>query len=195
MNNEPQKIPENEAMDTGDVKKTKSDDDKPATSNKPTSNISPLNFPIAKAKGQAAIVKLYNVEDGTFKVNDMVEFIGIVSLSPLLANTHSDMDDNDILAQFSKQEIVAKNPPASLIPRLHVVKYTKLCHNNPQLPRELTGNNVAWEELRRLLYICFVIILQPILSYFTTSQVPNFHRNFENKAYEKISTPSYMIRL
>ena len=75
MNNEPQKIPENEAMDTGDVKKTKSDDDKPATSNKPTSNISPLNFPIAKAKGQAAIVKLYNVEDGTFKVNDMVEFI------------------------------------------------------------------------------------------------------------------------
>ena len=150
MNNEPQKIPENEAMDTGDVKKTKSDDDKPATSNKPTSNISPLNFPIAKAKGQAAIVKLYNVEDGTFKVNDMVEFIGIVSLSPLLASAHSDMDDNDILAQFSKQEIVAKNPPASLIPRLHVVKYTKLCHNNPQLPRELTGNNVAWEELRRL---------------------------------------------
>ena len=72
MNNEPQKMPENEAMDTGDVK--------PATLNNPTSNISPLNFPIAKAKGQAAIVKLYNVEDGTFKVNDMVEFIGIVSL-------------------------------------------------------------------------------------------------------------------
>ena len=50
MNNEPQKIPENEAMDTGDVKKTKSDDDKPATSNKPTSNISPEISPSQSRK-------------------------------------------------------------------------------------------------------------------------------------------------
>jgi len=79
----------------------------------------------------------------------MVEFIGIVSLSPLLANANSDMDDNDIMAQFNKPEMDAKNPPASLIPRLHVIKYTKLCHNNPQLPKELAGKLLApWEELR-----------------------------------------------
>ena len=147
-NSEKQEAKENEeAMDVGDVKKTKADD-KPKTSNKPASNISSMNFPIPKEKGKAAIVKLYNVEDGTFKVNDMVEFIGIVSLSPLLANAHSDMDDNDILAQFNRPELDAKNPPASLIPRLHVVKYTKITHNNPQLPKQLMGN-VAWEELRR----------------------------------------------
>merc|ERR1711992_456374 len=52
----------------------------------------------------------------------MVEFIGIVSLSPLLANANSDMDDNDIMAQFNK----------------------------PELPKELAGKLLApWEELRR----------------------------------------------
>ena len=137
-------------MDTGDSKKSKPDQDKPTTSaTNNSANISSLNLPISKEKGQAAIVKLYNVDEGAFKVNDMVEFIGIVSLSPLLANAGADMDDNDILVQFNKPEQEAKNPPASLIPRLHVVKHTKLSHNNPQLPRELATKNVAWEELRR----------------------------------------------
>ena len=154
MNDDKSEIPkdtENEAMDTGDNKKPKADDTTagPSAPNKSASNMSSLNLPIAKEKGQAAIVKLYGIEDGTFKVNEMVEFIGIVSLSPLLANAHSDMDDNDILAQFNKPEMDAKNPPASLIPRLHVVKFTKLCHNNPQLPKELVSKNVPWEELRR----------------------------------------------
>ena len=138
-------------MDTGDSKKTKSDQDKPTntSASNNSANISSLNLPISKEKGQAAIVKLYNVDEGAFKVNDMFEFIGIVSLSPLLANAGADMDDNDILVQFNKPELDAKNPPASLIPRLHVVKHTKLSHNNPQLPRDLATKNVAWEELRR----------------------------------------------
>ena len=44
-----------------------------------------LNLPIAGSKGQAAIVKIYDVPEGTFSVNDVVEFVGVISLNPLLA--------------------------------------------------------------------------------------------------------------
>ena len=108
-----------------------------------------LNFPIPKSKGQAVICKVYNAEDGTFKLNDLVEFIGIVSLDPQLAAVGEDMDTDDISAQFNKSEIQAKNPPASLIPRLHVLKYNKLEHSNPSLPKNLATYNACWEELRR----------------------------------------------
>ena len=42
-----------------------------------------------------------------------------------------------------------RNPPPSLIPRLHVLKYYQLEHCNPSLPRELKSYNSCWEELRR----------------------------------------------
>ena len=35
-----------------------------------------LNLPIPNSKGQAAIVKIYGADDGSFKFNQIVEFIG-----------------------------------------------------------------------------------------------------------------------
>ena len=127
-------------------KKSKPEEnEKKSAENQKNSDIG-LNFPIAKEKGQAAIVKIYDVKEETFKLNEIVEFVGIVSLSPLLAQNVEE-NSEDISAQFNKPEIEAKNPPASLIPRLHVLKYEKLSHNNPQISAE--NSNPVWEELRR----------------------------------------------
>ena len=51
----------------------------------PASRCVSLNLPIPGSKGQAAIVKIYDLPEGTFSVNDVVEFVGIISLNPLLA--------------------------------------------------------------------------------------------------------------
>ena len=83
--------------------------------------------------GQAVIVKLYDVPEETFSVNDIVEFVGIVSLDPSLAQLPIEGAD-EIFAQFQQQEHAVRNPPASLIPRLHVLHYSKSVHSNPLLP-------------------------------------------------------------
>ena len=41
---------------------------------------------------------------------------------------------DDIFTQFQQQELAVRNPPASLIPRIHVLHYTKSVHSNPLLP-------------------------------------------------------------
>ena len=96
-----------------------------------------LNLPIPGGRGQAAIVKVYDVEDGAFAVNDVIEFVGVLSLNPLLAQVPLEGTD-DIFAQFERKELETKNPPASLVPRLHVVHHTKLSSwANPLLPKQL----------------------------------------------------------
>merc|ERR1719411_80627 len=134
-----------------DSKKIKPMENTAGNSNKSAlpSGQTTLNLPIPNSKGQAAIVKIYGADDGTFKLNQMVEFIGIVSLDPQLASAGDDMDTDDVSFQFNKSEIQAKNPPPSLIPRLHVLKYQKLNHSNPSLPKDLSVYNACWEELRR----------------------------------------------
>lgn len=133
-------------VDMAENKRAKSTTDNagPSTASlNATANGISLNLPVPNAKGHAVIVKLYNVAEGTFRVNETVEFVGIVSLSPVLANISDDMDTQDIISQFNQPEMKVKNPPPSLIPRLHVLKYTKLTHNNPLLPMELDMANVA----------------------------------------------------
>jgi len=79
-----------------------------------------LNLPIPNNKGKAVIVKLYDVEEGTVKLNDLIDLVGIVSLDPALANMDSpDGNQADIL------------PPPSLVPRLHAVHMKKITQNNP----------------------------------------------------------------
>ena len=91
--------------------------------------------PIFILLGQAVIVKLYDVADGTFSLNEIVEFIGIVSLDPSLAQMPLE-GSNEIFAEFHHQENAARNPPASLVPRVHVLHHIKLVHSNPLLPAE-----------------------------------------------------------
>jgi len=47
-------------------------------------------------------------------------------------------------------ELMAKNPPPSLVPRIHAVWIKKLHHNNPCLPRELSTGCSAPGELQYL---------------------------------------------
>ena len=122
-------------------KATTSDASKPET----TSSLMSLNLPIPGAKGQAAIVKLYDVPEGSFALNDVVEFVGVVSLNPMLV--HVPLEGNDVFTQFEQKEMASKNPPASLVPRLHALKYFKLQHNNPLLPLEVDlANRAAIKE-------------------------------------------------
>ena len=43
-----------------------------------------LNLPIPGSKSQAVIVKLYDIENKTFSLNEVVKFMGIVCLNPSL---------------------------------------------------------------------------------------------------------------
>jgi len=43
---------------------------------------------------------------------------------------------DDLFAEFQQQENAVRNPPASLVPRIHVLHYNKNIHSNPLLPAE-----------------------------------------------------------
>ncbi|KAL3863273.1 hypothetical protein ACJMK2_005038, partial [Sinanodonta woodiana] len=118
------------------------------------SNSTPdLNFPLPGETGKACLVKLYDGID-SFKVNDMVEFIGVLSVDPSLAHFHETVSSDEqtegmVVGVDFEEPIEEKNahaPPPSLVPRLHVVLSYPLEHNNPHLPI-----NVAQDELNRAL--------------------------------------------
>lgn len=93
---------------------------------------------------QSVIVKFYDLEEGVLSLNDSVEFVGILSTDPSVAR--AGFEDSammsaegasvelDFVAQFDRKEVAAKNPPTSLVPRLHVLHYVKLDSCNPLLP-------------------------------------------------------------
>lgn len=87
-----------------------------------------LNFPIPERPGKVFQVKVYSDSD-KLKVNDNVEFVGFVSLNPFLAQT-SAADDEEWSGE-SQMEIQTRNPPPSLIPRLHCISFRPMRHCNP----------------------------------------------------------------
>uniref|UniRef100_G1SH39 Mini-chromosome maintenance complex-binding protein n=1 Tax=Oryctolagus cuniculus TaxID=9986 RepID=G1SH39_RABIT len=97
-----------------------------------------LNFPLPGEKGPACLVKVYEDWD-CFKVNDILELYGILSVDPVLSVLNH--DDRDASAQLDPMECTdaaeeqrVHSPPASLVPRIHVVLAQKLQHINPLLP-------------------------------------------------------------
>jgi len=87
------------------------------------------------------IVKVYEDQDSgnkdrTLLLNDAVEFVGILSMDPQIAQftfTENSLNPNEI-ENFEKKELMARNPPPSLVPRLHVLHYEKIATGNPLLP-------------------------------------------------------------
>ncbi|KAB1270878.1 Mini-chromosome maintenance complex-binding protein [Camelus dromedarius] len=78
-----------------------------------------LNFPLPGEKGPACLVKVY--EDWEcFKVNDVLE------------DASSLLDPMECTDTAEEQRV--HSPPASLVPRIHVVLAQKLQHINPLLP-------------------------------------------------------------
>uniref|UniRef100_A0A8C6VNC9 Mini-chromosome maintenance complex-binding protein n=1 Tax=Naja naja TaxID=35670 RepID=A0A8C6VNC9_NAJNA len=98
-----------------------------------------LNFPLPGEKGPACLVKIYENGD-SFKVNDILEVYGILSVDPVLnllnneerENSSSPVESMDCMDTVEEQRV--HSPPASLVPRIHVILAQKLQHINPLLP-------------------------------------------------------------
>ncbi|KAG8435803.1 hypothetical protein GDO86_013662 [Hymenochirus boettgeri] len=113
--------------------------------NKPP-NCSPtldLNFPLPGEKGPACLVKVYEGWD-SFKVNDIIEVFGILSVDPVLSTMNEDrgvassfMDPTENMETMEEQRVHC--PPTSLVPRIHSIVTRRLEHNNPLLPVSLQG--------------------------------------------------------
>lgn len=103
----------------------------------PTAAPLDLNFPLPGERGPACLVKVYEDWD-QFKVNDMLEVYGVLSVSPAfsaLTQEQEGLDPWDSMETMEEQRVHC--PPASLVPRLHVLHVQPLLHNNPLLPREV----------------------------------------------------------
>lgn len=94
-----------------------------------------LNFPIPGETGTPCLVKVYD-DINSFKVNDVVEFVGILSVDPSLASFQDNSSEDSIMGgiEESAEERYAHAPPPSLVPRLHVVLANHLSHINPYIP-------------------------------------------------------------
>ncbi|XP_056408418.1 LOW QUALITY PROTEIN: mini-chromosome maintenance complex-binding protein [Hyla sarda] len=97
-----------------------------------------LYFPLPGEKGPACLVKVYENWD-TFKVNDVLEVYGILSVEPALSVLNEDRDPMSSLLDPADcadtlEEQRAHSPPTSLVPRIHAIVIQKLPHNNPLLP-------------------------------------------------------------
>ncbi|XP_062319961.1 mini-chromosome maintenance complex-binding protein isoform X2 [Osmerus eperlanus] len=97
-----------------------------------------LNFPLPGERGPACLVKVYEESD-SFKLNDTIEVYGILSMSPVLSGVAEEKDlASSLLDPVESMETVeeqrAHSPPASLVPRLHMLFAKRLQHNNPLLP-------------------------------------------------------------
>uniref|UniRef100_A0A8C5A2P5 Mini-chromosome maintenance complex-binding protein n=1 Tax=Gadus morhua TaxID=8049 RepID=A0A8C5A2P5_GADMO len=107
-----------------------------------------LNFPLPGEKGPACLVKVYADWD-SFKLNDTMEVYGILSVSPALSalSDQSDTSSSLILdpaeCMETAEELRVHSPPASLVPRLHLIHTQRLAHNNPLLPPAALEDTLA----------------------------------------------------
>uniref|UniRef100_A0A3P8VN94 Mini-chromosome maintenance complex-binding protein n=1 Tax=Cynoglossus semilaevis TaxID=244447 RepID=A0A3P8VN94_CYNSE len=99
-----------------------------------------LNFPLPGEKGPSCLVKVYENWD-CFKLNDTLEVYGILSVSPALSALADEkeassgvLDPTESMETAEEQRV--HSPPASLVPRLHMLYAAPLQHNNPLLPKE-----------------------------------------------------------
>nr|XP_057916668.1 mini-chromosome maintenance complex-binding protein [Doryrhamphus excisus] len=107
-----------------------------------------LNFPLPGEKGPSCLVKVYEDWD-RFKLNETIEVYGILSVSPALSALAEDRDTSSSLIDPSEsmetlEEQRVHSPPASLVPRLHMLYAKPLAHNNPLLPCDTLQDDSAF---------------------------------------------------
>lgn len=127
-----------------------------------------LNFPLPGEKGPSCLVKVYEDWD-SFKLNETVEVYGILSVSPALsalndkdAASSSILDPTESMETMEEQKV--HSPPASLVPRLHMLHAKKLSNNNPLLPSAALEDNTSFlfSSLSEML-----VVKVELLSYLT----------------------------
>ncbi|XP_066912397.1 mini-chromosome maintenance complex-binding protein-like [Clytia hemisphaerica] len=107
------------------------------------------NFPLSEEKGNAAFVKMYS-KTTSLKLNDVAEFICILSVDPHFAQSsmQEEMETNEVTwHEFNMEEDRAHCPPPSLVPRLHCLYYNKLEELNPNVRNNHTDYECASKEL------------------------------------------------
>ncbi|KAM6923248.1 mini-chromosome maintenance complex-binding protein [Lycodopsis pacificus] len=129
----------------GDCKRQETE--APSSRAAPASHLD-LNFPLPGEKGPSCLLKVYEDRDG-FKLNDTVEVFGILSVSPALSALADEKDASSSLldpadGMETAEEQRVHSPPASLVPRLHMLYAKPLPHNNPLLPAAALEDNSAF---------------------------------------------------
>ncbi|XP_069608764.1 mini-chromosome maintenance complex-binding protein isoform X1 [Ranitomeya imitator] len=94
-----------------------------------------LYFPLAGEKGPACLVKVYENWEN-YKVNDVLDVYGILSVEPVLSILNEDSDLvssllNPAVCMDTQEEQRSHSPPTSLVPRIHAILIRKLPHTNP----------------------------------------------------------------
>ncbi|NXX76386.1 MCMBP protein, partial [Urocolius indicus] len=136
-----------------------------------SANCSPpldLNFPLPGEKGPACLVKVYESWE-SFKVNDVLEVYGILSVDPVLSIVNNEERDSSTLDPMecmdTAEEQRVHSPPASLVPRIHVILAQKLQHINPLLPaclNEEESKTCEYPNLTSLFVSNFMSELSPV---------------------------------
>jgi hypothetical protein len=94
-----------------------------------------LNFPLIPESRSPCIVKLYGETDDSLKLNDVVEFVGMLYYAPELGVEKRDqqMEDSPNAALYASsafpEEDASKNPVTSLVPRFHALAYKVTSQN------------------------------------------------------------------
>uniref|UniRef100_A0A4W5NYV4 Mini-chromosome maintenance complex-binding protein n=1 Tax=Hucho hucho TaxID=62062 RepID=A0A4W5NYV4_9TELE len=152
MDTQPQKQrePHTETHGNGDSKRQETEaPSSQTTAPSDTSSHLDLNFPLPGERGPACLVKVYEGLD-SFKLNDTLEIYGILSVNPVLTVIVYPHRDPSLLlldpteSMETPEEQRAHDPPASLVPRLHMLYARPLQHNNPLLPSDPTEDQSAF---------------------------------------------------
>lgn len=106
-----------------------------------------LNFPLPERSGTACHVKVYEGTD-QIHLNSIIEVVGFLSVEPILMDFDEEFDN--------QMEIQTHNPPPSLVPRIHCVKWKKMVHNNPLLNQV----NLEKEKMANLKKELHVVLTQ-----------------------------------
>jgi len=93
-----------------------------------------LNFPLVPETRSPCIVKVYGEMDDNLKLNDVVEFVGMLYYAPELGIEKRDQemqhDDADAFATSSfSEEVSSRNPVTSLVPRFHALSHRVVSQN------------------------------------------------------------------
>ncbi|KAM6130306.1 mini-chromosome maintenance complex-binding protein [Phoenicopterus ruber ruber] len=91
----------------------------------------------------------------SFKVNDVLEVYGILSVDPVLSIVNNEERDASALDPMecmdTAEEQRVHSPPASLVPRIHVILAQKLQHINPLLPACLNEEESKTSDITKKL--------------------------------------------
>jgi len=117
-----------------------------------------LYLPIASKQGMSCLIKFYprdSSANSTFSLNDVVEFVGIISLSPEPSESAND-GASHFDPMLATAAVASSYQPSILAPRLHVLAHRILEHGHPSLPQNpgmatATEAAIVRQELKSVL--------------------------------------------